>query len=155
MGKSFKFNNDVYLDMCAILHPVGEIYITTDSNFNPNNNWVGTWELITDKFLIGAGNNYNVNSTGGNENIDLSHDHNLSDKGYARIGFSGGSLYSIRAWADYKNYNQKQDGSLGHTAGTYRQDPVSVLDGKTDSKDMSSVSILPPYIGVYMWHRIS
>lgn len=33
---------------------VGTIYETTDPDFNPNNEWPGTWVKIEGKFLIGA-----------------------------------------------------------------------------------------------------
>ena len=29
-------------------HPIGEVFFTEDDNFNPNNEWGGTWELDTD-----------------------------------------------------------------------------------------------------------
>lgn len=149
MSKSIKFNNDIYLDMCAILHPVGEIYITTDSNFNPNNNWVGTWELITDRFLIGAGNNYAVNSTGGNETIDVSHNHGLTNA-YAEIGFSSGKLFQNRIW---KGKTKNQRGSLNHENVTSSDDTSTSLGGTTDNAGSTKLDIRPPYLGVYMWKR--
>ena len=58
----------------------------------------------------------------------------------------------MRKWVSYKNYNQKQDGSLGHSSGSFNQDTVTELDGSTDNKSLT-VSTLPPYLSVYMWKR--
>lgn len=46
-------------------YPVGTIYTTEDKDFNPSTRWGGTWELIKDRMIIGAGNSYTVKSTGG------------------------------------------------------------------------------------------
>lgn len=46
-------------------YPVGTIYTTEDKDFNPSTRWGGTWELIKDRMIIGAGNSYAVKSTGG------------------------------------------------------------------------------------------
>jgi len=45
-------------------HPVGSFYITQDTA-NPTTLFGGTWTLIKDRFLIGAGGSYAVTSTGG------------------------------------------------------------------------------------------
>lgn len=46
-------------------YPVGTIYTTEDKYFNPSTRWGGTWELIKDRVIIGAGNRYAVKSKGG------------------------------------------------------------------------------------------
>lgn len=33
--------------MLNLVHPVGELYLTTNSLFNPNISWGGTWEKLT------------------------------------------------------------------------------------------------------------
>lgn len=171
MGKSFKFNNDIYLDMCAILHPVGEIYITTDSNFNPNNNWVGTWELIKDKFLIGAGHNYNVNATGGEATHVLttdelpSHTHGsetLKAEWTDRSLDSASTInkfHALNGNITRSNYSDTQGyySTANRVAISSQYNRLSI--NMTHEHDSVGKSLahnnLPPYIGVYMWHRIS
>ena len=46
------------------MYPVGSIYMSMD-NTSPASLFGGTWEQLKDRFLIGAGNSYAVNETGG------------------------------------------------------------------------------------------
>ena len=50
------------LDM---FYPVGTLYHTTASAFDPAAAWGGTWERIKDRFLLAAGTAYAGGSTGG------------------------------------------------------------------------------------------
>lgn len=66
-------------------HPVGSVYITISSSFNPANQWGGTWSKIAEgQCLIQAGNTYALGSTGGETTHTLtvkempSHDHGLN-----------------------------------------------------------------------------
>ena len=46
------------------IYPVGSIYMSTSDN-SPASFLGGSWERLTDRFLVGAGNSYTVNATGG------------------------------------------------------------------------------------------
>ena len=46
------------------IYPVGSIYISVN-NTNPGTLFGGFWTQITDRFLLAAGNTYDVGSTGG------------------------------------------------------------------------------------------
>ena len=46
------------------VYPVGSIYMSTSST-SPAELFGGTWESLKDRFLVGAGNSYAVNATGG------------------------------------------------------------------------------------------
>ena len=47
-------------------HPVGSVYITISSSFNPADQWGGTWSKIAEgQCLIQAGSTYTLGSTGG------------------------------------------------------------------------------------------
>lgn len=66
-------------------HPVGTIYETTDSNFDPNVEWGGVWELLNDgRFLLSTSSQRAVNSIGGEEEVTITeetmprHDHRHS-----------------------------------------------------------------------------
>lgn len=49
-----------------IFYPVGSYYETSDTSFDPNVSWGGTWSLETEGLVhIGAGSNYIVGATGG------------------------------------------------------------------------------------------
>lgn len=47
-----------------LIYPVGSIYMSVN-NVSPASFLGGTWEALKDRFLVGAGNSYSVNSTGG------------------------------------------------------------------------------------------
>lgn len=51
-------------DLLNLLYPVGSIYMSVKDN-SPAEILGGEWERLQDRFLVGAGNSYNVNATGG------------------------------------------------------------------------------------------
>ena len=49
-----------------MFYPVGSYYETSDTTFDPNVSWGGTWSLETEGLVhIGGGQNYTVGDTGG------------------------------------------------------------------------------------------
>lgn len=68
----------------SIFYPVGTIYETLDSSFNPNTAWGGTWSKLENVFLYGSGE-YSVGNTGGEKTHQLttnempSHTHGYND----------------------------------------------------------------------------
>lgn len=56
-------------------YEVGDIFITVN-NVNPSTRFGGTWELIENRFLVGAGDLYDINGTGGSADaVVVSHTH--------------------------------------------------------------------------------
>ena len=59
--------------IALLAHPVGEYYWTSNTSFNPNTAWGGTWERIQDgRVLISNNGSHAVGSTGGAETVTLS-----------------------------------------------------------------------------------
>lgn len=54
-----------------LFYPVGTVYETTDSSFDPNAVWGGTWSKIEGRMLLGSSSDHAINSTGGEENVTL------------------------------------------------------------------------------------
>lgn len=52
-------------DLLNLFYPVGTIYETTNSSFNPSTAWGGTWSKIEGRFLLGSSGSYSIGSTGG------------------------------------------------------------------------------------------
>lgn len=135
-----------------------------------------SWELLTDAFLVGAGNNYSVNATGGSDTVTLtesnlpshshtyyrsststdshtltvdeipSHTHNLK---YATGARDIGAYPDIGSGtAVGSETTASTGGGGGHTHSITR---TSVSSGSTGSG--TAFSILPTYIAVYMWRR--
>lgn len=152
-GIKFKNRNNEPIYPCPYM-PVGSIYLSLN-NTNPSTYFGGTWELIKDRFLLGAGGNYSSGSTGGSN----THNHNLSRKGganmrkYANIFYqgeyttagtmpkqsNGGTWWLTTANTDSSSTENPGDKGVG--IGLY---------GTTDDKNT-----LPPYLAVYMWKRVS
>ena len=136
-------------------YPVGTIYTTEDKDFNPSTRWGGTWELIKDRMIIGAGNSYTVKSTGGNSShLHTTGGHTLTVNemprhkhannarinwfeavGYGLLGNGWSSSTNIRVDAG-SNMTNLTGGSASHSHG-----------------DTGSSSSLPPYYSAYIWRR--
>lgn len=55
-----------------VFYPIGSYYETSDTSFDPNISWGGTWSLETEGLVhIGAGSNYTVGDTGGEKTHTL------------------------------------------------------------------------------------
>ncbi len=132
------------------IYPIGSIYMSMN-NTSPATFLGGTWEPLKDRFLIGAGNSYSVNSTGGS----TSHSHSLSARGGAnirkvaniffegRISDAGTMPSSSEKW-----WQTTANSDSAITSITSENGRGVGLYGNTDSK-----TTLPPYIAVYMWKR--
>ena len=49
-----------------MVYPVGSVYLNYSSSTNPATLFgVGTWSLMYDRVIIGAGSGYGLNTTGG------------------------------------------------------------------------------------------
>ncbi len=128
-------------------HPVGSVYITISSGFNPANQWGGTWSKIAEgQCLIQSGNTYTLGSTGGEKThyitIDElpSHDHGLADWSMAwkmngskgEVGLKGASA-SSEAWSDNRGY--------------FKSTAVKATGGS------KGINIMQPYLAVNIWKR--
>lgn len=129
------------------VYPVGAIYMSVNST-NPNTLFgFGTWEQLKDRFLVGAGNTYAVNGTGG----ATTHTHPLSSAGHADISYfwTGSRNRLVMKTTSYSfTGNRYTDNDVSYVDGNHNSSVATPLSGKTDSG-----STLPPYLAVYMWKR--
>lgn len=134
-------------DIKDMVFPVHRVIITTDdispATYLPNT----TWERITDRVLIGAGNLYTAGSTGGS----VTHKHSGGTLG-AEVTISSNNIII--------NTIPQQDGLLynpiaelttsSRQAYTGAQEYIVPVIGNT-----SEANGLPPYLAVYIWRRIA
>lgn len=67
-GLFLRDKNNVFRALFDFLYPVGSYYETSDSSFNPNVTWGGTWSLEASGLVhVSAGTGYTLGSTGGNK----------------------------------------------------------------------------------------
>lgn len=120
-------------------YPVGTIYTTEDKDFNPSTRWGGTWELIKDRMIIGAGNSYAVKSTGGEAT------HTLTGKEIPPHNHT--SPVRIQ-W-----YNEERNGVIftGWGASNAQVDYQTQYTGYAG--EGHAHNNLPPYYSAYIWRR--
>lgn len=130
---------DTYFHGSALdlMHPIGEIYTTTNENFDPNIYWGGVWEQLTSDtyFKIVTSDAGKTGGTSSQHKIPLtsipSHRHTIAgtDK-----SVDGGSSYMRPRSADASGVTQDQYKTTYAGGGQ---------------------AYYPYYYGVYAWHRIA
>lgn len=149
------------------IYPVGAIYMSVSST-NPGTLFPGTtWTALQDRFLVGAGNSYAVNATGGHKDLQ-SHTHSIP----ALSGTAAASTHSHIVTTKTTTYAQGSQSawrclSWPGTNTDYSQ-TVYTNNGTADGSHTHSVTTtastsgstgagnggnLPPYLAVYMWKR--
>lgn len=115
-------------------YPVGSVYISISSNFNPNTSFGGTWVRFGQgRTLIGEG-------TGNDGNTSMSF----------AASSTGGKYYSdVLNCADKQYGLRKSDGPTYYTERTI----VRSSDVGGSAERSAQVSLLQPYITVYFWKR--
>ena len=128
-----------------VFHPVGEVFTTTNANFNPNTTWGGTWEqLSADAYLkIVTSNAGTTNGTSNQHKIPLSsipsHDgHIINWKDYGSDTYYLSSN-NVAQFNTNRPFHIEQGNEV--MLNTYNQG-----EGQ---------AYYPYYYGVIAWHRIS
>ena len=137
------------------IYPVGSIYISTSSTFNPQTVWGGTWRKTADgKCLIGANTTYPLGTSGGSaththttgahaitQNEMTAHNHRFSRPAWGNAEYKAGSTYfcahgwnSVSTACEGATYNV--GGGAAHSHG-----------------NTGSASNMQPYLAVYIWER--
>lgn len=123
------------------VYPVGAVYIST-SDTNPETLFgFGTWERIKDRFLLAAGDAYAAGATGGEATHQLTiaempyHQHQMVN------GNNGGYDYS--GWT--KSTIVLSDATKGYAGNA----------NTSYAGESASHNNMPPYLAVYVWHRIA
>ena len=133
-------NGATVLDM----YPVGSIYQTTSSTFNPQTAWGGTWERIKDRFLLAAGDTYTGGSTGGEATHKLTVQELPSHQHVMIVNNEGSSS----SWVPtFDGYVIKTD-CVTQSKKNYQ----AKLAQKGAGLDQAHNN-MPPYLAVYIWKR--
>ncbi len=152
-GIRFRNSNNEPIYPCPYM-PIGSIYISVNST-NPSTYFGGTWQQIKDRFLLACGDSYSNGSTGGSS----THNHTLSRKGGANMRKYADTFYQGEYTTAGVMPSQSSDNCWWTTVGNVDSQLASSpgvkgvgigLYGTTDDKN-----ILPPYLAVYVWKRVS
>ena len=128
------------------IYPVGSIYMNVN-NVNPSTLFGGEWEQLPDRFLLGAGTNHEAGETGGKESVTLSANIGACNSAPSVIG------YLAEGQTNYQKNNNADivvQGSSTSFSNWNHSTPVT--DRNSTSRE---TAIMPPYLVVYMWKRIS
>lgn len=123
--------------------PVGSIYITV-SNTSPAALFGGTWERISERFLLGASNSYPAGGTGG----EFTHKLTQSElPNYSLSVTNGSNVIRSKTGNTADAYVQTQSGGWG--IPNWESKTVTVASGGSGEAHNN----MPPYLAVNMWKR--
>ena len=163
-GASYKINGTSLID---IFYPIGSYYETSDTTFDPNTAWGGTWSLETEGLVhIGAGSTYTVGDTGGSKDAIIPyHRHSVNA---VSISSSGGHTHTINAkytserlasgTARTQYYASGENTSTGmatiaSNTGTHTHSVPSHNTEYAGTSGNLTNANMQPYIVVNRWHR--
>ena len=167
----------IFKNFCPF--PVNSLYLSLGSE-NPSSLWLGTtWQKQEGRFLLGSSSSYGLGTTGGASTVKLavtnlpshthsattaahthtqsahSHTEGVSSRGYTRNGSMPN--YDIpeglsHAWREkaFSTVSISTSKAGGETTGS--ASPVTSI-GSTGSG--TAFSIMPPYLTVNIWKRLS
>jgi hypothetical protein len=154
-------NSPSKVEMLNAIYPIGSIYMTVN-NVSPASFLGGAWTQLTDRFLVGAGSSYSVNSTGGSS----THTHKY---GIQVSTYYGETTLAASATGSTGLLSYNSSGSVSGviTSRTSKGNITTIVNKSTTttSKEVtaahyavqsntSPTSTLPPYLAVYMWKRV-
>ena len=146
-------------DLFDEIYPVGSIYLSLSTSFDPNSTFGGTWERISNAFLYASENGQGVGSTGGSADaVVVEHTHtqkphthiqnqhrhqqghrsvyDASGKAVASIGYNAGTSGGVTYYTSYTTPTNQNTTAENNATG---------VDGT--GKNM------PPFLTVNMWKR--
>lgn len=136
------------------VYPVGSLYIS-ESTVSPATLFgFGRWEKIEDRFLIGAGKNMPIKSSGGSK----THAHGNKDGRNGNLAAAIGATNNQPNTIGYKAANDTNIGAVG--GATYVVAGTSIGFGSWNHftqvvGQTAEDSTLPPYYAVNIWRRIA
>ena len=102
----YKDTDNTWKSILDMFYPIGSIYQSTKST-SPASLIGGSWQAITEKFLLGAGKNYLCGQTGGEEDHTLTVDempkHRHSENIYLHAYGGSNAHHHRTVWDDSNN----------------------------------------------------
>ena len=156
----------------ATVYPVGSVYLNYSSSTNPATLFgVGSWSLMYNRVIIGAGSSYGLNTTGGATTSSGSTSFTIASGNLPNhnhiwkkedVVESSGNYSGLDYWYGNRQITFNTNGSNQYFFGdpdtqtAYTSNPN--YNG-TNTPSAISVSIssstIQPYWAVYMWYRTS
>lgn len=172
ISNNIKYIGKKISDLLNMFYPVGSVYETMDSSFDPNKKWGGTWERIKGRVLVGVDENdsdFNtVEKIGGEKTHKLSvseipsHSHSASEKslkgGVNNIsgqdktwGLTSSGIFSN--WGDTNGfYSTSKETTTNYKDGFYLDATHTHTIGNTGGGNVHNN--LQPYVTCFIWKRV-
>lgn len=154
-------------DLLNKIYPIGSIYMST-INTNPADLLGGTWVELQDRFLIGAGNTYELGATGGESTHVLtvnempSHTHAQNAHSHTQAQHR----HNFEVGTGYYNDSYGGNNSKAPTGTQASRVNGNFFDTSYTTPTINSTTAtnqntgggqahnnMPPYLAVYMWKR--
>ena len=117
----------------SYINTVGAVLFSFNNGFSPASIYGGSWEKITDRFLVGAGGSYSIGGTGGSADaVVVAHTHSMT--------FYGGGANPFY----YPSYIT----AIGGIA-------TSEGNGVNSAGESGAEKNMPPYIACNIWRKIA
>ena len=141
-----------YKQIIELEHGIGSFYFTMNASDDPNNKWNWmTWELVTDKFLLGAGNLYEGGTEGGEAEHTLTVDESPEHFHTAYADFAGGRCYPL---VSDGGVGENITGAYFNASAVASTTQASKAAGSTSSGGSQPHNNMPPYLSIFMWTRV-
>lgn len=165
VNRSISSSDPQKMEMLNWFYPVGSYYETSDTTFDPNVSWGGTWVEDTagkTTIALDTGTFDTVGDTGGSE----THAHTIDAR--IRLYFGAAGCETSRA-LDIVDENGNRGTTATDTGMLPARSNVSINSGFQSSMttiahdgfgqkvlgSSYSASTLPPYVVVKRWHRVA
>ena len=165
-------NKTTLAAVAAMVYPVGSVYLNYSSSTNPATLFgVGSWGRVENRVIVGAGDSYGLNTTGGSTTSSGSTSFtigsgNLPNHNHIwkkEAGFqSSGSYSGIDFWYGNAQITFNSAGNDLYFVGdpdtqtSYTSNPQY---NSTNTPSAISITIssstIQPYWAIYMWYRAS
>ena len=155
--QSLKINQEIsdikeQLDgLLDIFYPVGSYYETSDSDFNPNTSWGGTWVEDTNG-LVTVGSYREGNNRPGNDRLYITQgtiegeaEHTLTE---SEMPSHRHAIGDKNLWCQASTYGYVNAGASATAGGCDIISNVSTYTGGSQAHNNAQ-----PSIGVHRWHR--
>ncbi len=166
MNAYFKDKSNAMRALFDFVYPVGSYYETSDSSFDPNNAWGGTWVLEeSGRVHVSAGTGYAIGSKGGSKDAIIPyHNHSVSASNgtitggshahdiYYRTGTNIGSG-SAGWWVLGSSKTHTGTNSTTNVASTHSHNLPAHNTNYAGSSGNATNANMQPYIVVNRWHR--
>lgn len=136
-----------------LIYPVGTIYWTGDSSFNPNITFGGTWTRIKERFIWAAGDSDHINTTGGRTSVTLDkinmppHTHPLGgNTGATQPTFTG---TAVTSGANNRGHTHSVTASGSISGGSYSFSGTAVTSGGSSATNTGAESSHTHSVGAH------